>query len=108
MAILDEGKIIEHGTPREIQQRVLGESQVEITATARIPVEDMPQGLRSEKRATRDDGRTLSVQTDQPAAAIVELVKWIDGVGLKLADIHLKRPTLEDVFIELTGKKLRE
>jgi ABC-2 type transport system ATP-binding protein len=108
VAILDEGKIIEQGTPREIQQRVLGESQVEITATARIPVEDMPEGLRGEKRTLHDDGRTLSLQTDKPAAAIVELVKWIDGVGLKLVDIHLKRPTLEDVFIELTGKKLRE
>jgi ABC-2 type transport system ATP-binding protein len=38
----------------------------------------------------------------------VELVKWIEQQGLQLVDIHLKRPTLEDVFIELTGKKLRE
>jgi len=35
-------------------------------------------------------------------------VKWIDQNGLDLEDIHLKRPTLEDVFIELTGKRLRE
>jgi ABC-2 type transport system ATP-binding protein len=48
------------------------------------------------------------MQTDAPAASIVELVKWIDQHGLRLVDIHLKRPTLEDVFIELTGKKLRE
>jgi ABC-2 type transport system ATP-binding protein len=108
VAILDEGKIIEQGTPREIQRRVLGETQVEITATGRIPVEDMPQALRAGKSALRDDGRTLSLQTEQPATAIVELVKWIDGLGLTLDDIHLRRPTLEDVFIELTGKKLRE
>jgi len=38
----------------------------------------------------------------------VELVKWIDQQGIELLDIQLKRPTLEDVFIELTGKKLRE
>ena len=56
----------------------------------------------------RDEGCTLSLQTDTAAAAIVELVKWIDTAGLRLVDIHLKRPTLEDVFIELTGKKLRE
>ena len=31
-----------------------------------------------------------------------------DALGIGLADIHLKRPTLEDVFIQLTGKKLRE
>ena len=43
-----------------------------------------------------------------PAGLIVELVKWIDAAGLRLVDIHMKRPTLEDVFIELTGKNLRE
>jgi ABC-2 type transport system ATP-binding protein len=108
VAILDEGKIIEQGTPREIQRRVLGETQVEITATGCIPADDMPQALRAGKSVLRDDGRTLSLQTEQPAMAIVELVKWIDGLGLRLDDIHLRRPTLEDVFIELTGKKLRE
>jgi ABC-2 type transport system ATP-binding protein len=39
---------------------------------------------------------------------VVDLVKWIDQQGIELSDIHLKRPTLEDVFIELTGKRLRE
>jgi len=38
----------------------------------------------------------------------VEIVKWIDQSGLEIEDVHLKRPTLEDVYIELTGKKLRE
>jgi ABC-2 type transport system ATP-binding protein len=35
-------------------------------------------------------------------------VKWIDMNGLGMTDISLKKPTLEDVFIELTGKRLRE
>jgi hypothetical protein len=48
------------------------------------------------------------VQTESAAALIVELVKWIDQQALKLVDIHMNRPTLEDVFIELTGKKLRD
>jgi ABC-2 type transport system ATP-binding protein len=38
----------------------------------------------------------------------MEMVKWIDQLGIELADIHMKRPSLEDVFIELTGRKLRE
>jgi ABC-2 type transport system ATP-binding protein len=108
VAIIDAGKIIELGTPREIQQRVLGHSLVEVTANQSMPFEQLPEALRNEKYATRDEGRTLSMQTDAPAASIVELVKWIDQHGLRLIDIHLKRPTLEDVFIELTGKKLRE
>jgi ABC-2 type transport system ATP-binding protein len=108
VAIIDNGKIIELGSPREIQQRVLGKTLVEVTANETLPVESMSQRLRTEKHLFRDDGRTISMQTDSAAATIVELVKWIDHAGLTLVDIHTKRPTLEDVFIELTGKKLRE
>jgi ABC-2 type transport system ATP-binding protein len=108
VAIIDAGKIIELGTPREIQQRVLGHSLVEVTTNEPMPFDQLPEALRGGRYSTRDEGRTLSMQTDAPAASIVELVKWIDQHGLRLVDIHLKRPTLEDVFIELTGKRLRE
>ncbi len=108
VAIVDEGKIIEQGAPREIQQRVLGHTVVEITTDGVLPAEQLPEKLLVEKHVMSDEGRTLAVQSEAPAAAIVALVKWIDGLGLKLLDIRLKRPTLEDVFIELTGKRLRE
>ena len=108
VAIIDAGKIIETGTPREIQQRVLGHSLVEVTTDSALPENRMPEKLREEKHTLRDDGRTVSMQTDAPAATIVELVRWIELEKLTLIDIQLKRPTLEDVFIELTGKKLRE
>jgi ABC-2 type transport system ATP-binding protein len=108
VAFIDAGKIIELGTPREIQQRVIGHALVEATTNQALPLESLPEGLRTEKHTLRDENRTLSLQTSTPAPAIVELVKWIDQQGLQLIDIHLKRPTLEDVFIELTGKTLRE
>jgi ABC-2 type transport system ATP-binding protein len=108
VAVIDEGRIIEQGTPREIQERVLGRTLVEITANEAVPLNTLPESLKGQKYVLRDNGRTFSFQADEPAAAIVQLVKWIDGAGLKLIDIHLKRPSLEDVFIELTGKKLRE
>ena len=55
-----------------------------------------------------DDRRSLNVSSSKPTRTLVELVKWIDQQGIELLDIQLKRPTLEDVFIELTGKSLRE
>jgi ABC-2 type transport system ATP-binding protein len=108
VAIIDAGKIIELGTPREIQQRVLGTTLVEVSTNQAMPLDILPDGLRDQKYVTRDDGCTLSVRTESAAALIVELVKWIDQQNLRLVDIHLNRPTLEDVFIELTGKHLRE
>jgi len=108
VAIIDAGKIIELGTPREIQERVLGQTQVEVTTTNALPLDALPEKIRDEKHSTRNGGRTLSVQSAAPAALIVELVRWIDQLGYGLEDIQMKRPTLEDVFIELTGKRLRE
>ena len=102
------GKIIELGSPREIQERVLGHTQVEVTTEQPLPLDRLPEKIRNEKHSSRMDGRALSVQSATPAALIVELVRWIDQLGFELQDIHMKRPTLEDVFIELTGKKLRE
>ena len=50
----------------------------------------------------------MTVTSSQPTRTLIELVKWIDQQKIPVSDIQLKRPTLEDVFIELTGKKLRE
>jgi ABC-2 type transport system ATP-binding protein len=108
VAIIDEGRIIEIGTPREIQQRAMGQSCIEIECEQPIPAESLPAFLAEEKHALSEDQRVLTVHSEKPARTIVELVKWIDQLGIGLADIHLKRPTLEDVFIELTGKRLRE
>jgi ABC-2 type transport system ATP-binding protein len=55
-----------------------------------------------------ETSRTLTVVSRRPATTLVDLIKWIDQSGLELLDVHLKQPTLEDVFIELTGKRLRE
>ena len=108
VAIIDAGKIIEQGPPREIQQRVLGHTVVEITTNAPMPVDQLPEKVRNEKYSVRSDGHVFSMQSATPAALIVELVRFVEAHSLTLEDIVMKRPTLEDVFIELTGKNLRE
>jgi ABC-2 type transport system ATP-binding protein len=108
VAIVDEGRVIEMGTPREIQARTLGHSAIEISTDKPMPLDQLPPSLSLPRRVVSDEGRHISLQSASPARVIAELVKWIDQQGLNLVDINLKRPTLEDVFIELTGKKLRE
>ncbi len=107
VAIVDQGKIIALGTPREIQQQTLGQSRVEVSTTEPMPV-DIPAFQDTERHLRSEDGRSLTVYSTRPARTLPDLVRWIDQSGLELEDIHLKRPTLEDVFIELTGKKLRD
>lgn len=105
VAIVDAGKIIEIGTPREIQQRVLGDSILELTTASDLPAE-IPAFTQQTRASVH--GRTVTILSSKPARTLVDAVKWIESSGLEIEDVRLKHPTLEDVFIELTGKKLRE
>ena len=107
VAIIDQGRIIALGTPREIQAATLGQSLIEIHCEQPVAAE-IPTFGESGKQTISEDRKRITVSSPHPARTLVDLVKWIDQQGIELADIHLKRPTLEDVFIELTGKRLRE
>jgi ABC-2 type transport system ATP-binding protein len=108
VAIVDQGRIIASGSPRELQERTLGHSRVEVEISAAAPGQ-LPLFSDGDRLTVSDDRRKLVVHSTAPARAIVDLVKWVDLTpGLELTDIHLRRPTLEDVFIELTGKSLRD
>ena len=107
VAIIDAGSIIALGTPRELQERVFGHSRIAVSTAQAMPV-DVPKFEHAEKHVVSEDARTLTVYSARPARTLPDLIRWIDQLGLELEDIHLKRPTLEDVFIELTGKRLRD
>ncbi len=108
VAIIDEGRIVAMGTPGEIQAAVLSQSVIEIRCEEELPDGDGLCWRDAGSPVFSDDRRKLTVQTSHPARTLVDLVKWIEERGVDLSDIHLKRPTLEDAFIELTGKTLRE
>jgi ABC-2 type transport system ATP-binding protein len=108
VAIVDEGRIVAMGTPREIQDRTLANSTIEIECAQPLNGAALPQWPEADK-TTIDEKRTrIAVTSRKPARVVVELVKWLDAQGIELADIRIKRPSLEDAFIELTGKSLRE
>ena len=107
VAIIDEGKIVALGSPRELQERVFGQSRIEIVTAQPMPA-DLPSFEAVAKHSLSENAKTLVIHSTRPARTLPDLIKWIDQRGLELEDIHLRRPTLEDVFIELTGKKLRD
>jgi ABC-2 type transport system ATP-binding protein len=108
VAIIDEGRIVAMGTPEEIRARTVGHARVEVTCEPALPPGDPPRWPDAEPAQISLDRRTIAVSTARPARTLVDLVRWIDQLGVELSDVQLKRPSLEDVFIELTGKSLRE
>jgi ABC-2 type transport system ATP-binding protein len=108
VAIIDEGRIVAIGTPADIRASTLGASVIEIRCDRPLPCREAPPVISETKLAISEDGKRVTASSAHVARALVELVKWIDQQGIELADVHIKRPSLEDVFIELTGKSLRE
>ena len=108
VAILDAGQIIAIGTPRELQERSANQSSIEIKLTQPLIDSVLPQWAESIRSIVSEDRTHITVYSKRPARTLVEMVKWIDTNGFELDDVRLSRPTLEDVFIELTGKKLRD
>ena len=108
VAIIDEGRIVALGSPRELQQRVLGHARVEAATVQPMP-EELPDAWHNAAAIAFADGRRrLTAAAENPARFIVELVRWLEGAGVEIEDLHIRRPTLEDVFLELTGKTLRD
>ena len=106
VAIIDKGQIVAIGSPAALIAQTFGTSMIEIQLDR--PMEGEPP-LQPDEKLTIDAARTnLKIASPRPPRTIVEIVKWIDQSGLGLVDIHLKRPTLEDVFLELTGRRLRD
>src|SRR6266849_2526219 len=108
VAIMDEGKIIAMGTPLELQKKSLEQSRIQIMVAQPLESGSLPAWPDAVDSKLDQDGRTLTVYSTRPARTLFEIMKWLDQQGLQLEDVHLKRPTLEDVFVELTGKKLRD
>ncbi len=108
VAIIDAGQIIAIGSPRELQERSAEQSGIDITLNQPLSSTELPAWPEAIHTDLSADRRHLKVISKKPARTLVEMVKWIDGQGLELDDVRLSRPTLEDVFIELTGKKLRD
>jgi ABC-2 type transport system ATP-binding protein len=107
IAIVDGGRVIAMGTVTEIKSRARGKSAIEVR-TERPLTGAPPTFAGAEQTVVAEDGRGLTVSATSPSKVLVELVRWIDQAGVGIEDLQMKRPSLEDVFIELTGRSLRE
>lgn len=108
VAIMDEGKIVAMGSPQELQQKSREQSRIQIVTAQSLTSTQLPQWPDAVNSTLDSDGKSLTVYSTRPARTLFEIMRWLDQQGIQLEDVHLKRPTLEDVFVELTGKKLRE
>jgi ABC-2 type transport system ATP-binding protein len=97
VVILSAGLVVADGTPLELLARAAGASTLWLDVTGSIdPASLVPQAAFEGR-----DGALLRYRTSDPTAAIVGLADSLRTSGARLADLRLKRPSLEDVYLQL-------
>jgi ABC-2 type transport system ATP-binding protein len=106
VAIVDHGKVIVQGTPRELKQASAGKTRIEVRL-AREETHDTLSRLEGVTDCLGLNGAYV-LHCQRPPQAIVSLVKHLEAQGNELVSLEIATPSLEDVFIELTGRRLRD
>jgi ABC-2 type transport system ATP-binding protein len=106
VAIVDHGKVIALGTPRELKQRSGGNTRIEVKLS-RPAANGTLRELEGVVDSREVDG-VYVLHTQRPPQTIVSLVKHLEAQGNELVSLEIATPSLEDVFIEMTGRRLRD
>ena len=106
VAIVDHGRVIAQGTPRELKQRSAGTTRIEMRL-ARPETDGALKQLEGVADCHASDGVYVVHSTRVPQT-IVSLVKYLEANGNELSSLDIAAPSLEDVFLELTGRRLRD
>jgi ABC-2 type transport system ATP-binding protein len=105
IVVIDHGEVIASGSPIELKSTVGGE-QIDVAVSDPARFDEAVFILRNttgnEPKADRDAGRII-VQTDRGIAAMAAVVRAFDEEGIDVDDLALRRPTLDEVFLHLTG-----
>jgi ABC-2 type transport system ATP-binding protein len=108
ISVIDHGRVIAEGTSDELKDRVGGERlEVHLEPDADADAAVAALAPMADERPAYDDG-TVRVKIRRREGAIVEAVRRLDDAGVGVLDIAIRRPTLDDVFIALTGRAAEE
>lgn len=106
VAIMDHGRIIAEGTPRELVSGLSADSCLVFRCPSALDAARLA-GLPAVTQVLRG-GEEVELFSGHPQETLGALIDLTRAAGVEISDLHVRRPTLEDLFIELTGRRLRE
>lgn len=109
IVVIDHGRVIAAGTPQDLKTRVGGQvlqarpvDPMDLPATEKILIT-----FCAEEDGIHNDGQTISV-TVADRTALSQAVRQLDDAGIAIDDLSLRRPSLDEVFLALTGHVAEE
>ena len=109
VAVVDHGRVIALGTPKELIAQLGGENVIEFTLAEGSPgADEMALARLPAVRAVSREAGAYRLAVQQPHVALPALLANLQASGLPLANLTTRHATLEDVFVSLTGRHLQE
>jgi daunorubicin resistance ABC transporter ATP-binding subunit len=104
IVVVDEGRVIANDTPTSLKAQ-LGSTVVEMTFPDAGMAERAEGAVAGTEAATVDrEGSDLRVASDRGAKVLVDVLRRLDAAGIEPATLAVREPSLDDVFLSLTGR----
>lgn len=107
IAVIDDGHIIAQGTSAELKSRV-GKERLEIVVAPQSDFAKALQAIGGEGLQQDAAARSLSIATDGSVAEVKRALDHLAKAGIEVDSLSLHKPTLDDVFLNLTGHKAEQ
>jgi ABC-2 type transport system ATP-binding protein len=110
IAVIDHGKVIAEGTADQLKDQVGGERlQLTLTEASSIPrAVELLSPLAMGEAVVEAHSREITLPISGAAEVLMEALRILDGASIRALDIGIRRPTLDDVFLTLTGHVAEE
>ncbi|WP_051944553.1 ABC transporter ATP-binding protein [Streptacidiphilus rugosus] len=106
VTVISDGLVVAEGTPGTIGGRERAAAEIRFTLPPRTALADLPAVVRAalaEAGPADGQGGRLLLRADHPLAVLGPLIGWAEERGHDLPDLEVRRPSLEDVYLALTG-----
>lgn len=110
ITVIDRGSVIAEGTPAQLKARC-GGARLSIQLTDRADMaaaHSVAAEVGLDDPVVESESGRVSVSVDGGGGPIAEAVRRLDAAGVRISDIALRQPTLDDVFMALTGQRAEE
>jgi len=103
IAVLDKGKIIAQGTPKELKSRV-GTERIEVIIEQKSDFKKAAQLITGDDLRQNAEERSISISTDGSVKEVKRILDILNQAGIEIDAMSVRTPTLDDVFLHFTGK----